>query len=496
MFCSSKLNPPVGKIQSQGILTFESVGMYTGVQLSNHTGKTIYIMGVDGVVHNLVSRPWYNMVRDSSPKVCVRVDARYDSEPVNGVYRALNTIMNRYDDIYITPMTELYTDAGIPTAVYLPQANVTVSLVPDTNLLRQAHPYLANPIHADDLVFSRLVINIHDISKKYFYVAGVHGVSRVNIVHELTKREFIQFRVKDEYGITKEYRLDITADTDLKCIDVGYKRFGLVMGLEPDIVSTVFDKLHNSTAKELVETKQQLATVSKELEMTKEENVVLKRQVTKVVNEQAEVAELNKLKLKADIAEKDYEKTKARIDADKEMIPVQMQRENQKADTDLAAAQAKLAVAESDNRAQAWKSTAVVAGAAATLGVVATKVMTTSAVAAAAAVSAPVIVPVAAIAAMGAVMAASCKGVRDSIASAFSSVRETSSRICSSLGSCVDSTMDHVKNAVKAVSDSGVRIVKKCVNTVKSVGRAAVNVAKSVCSSIGRGISTVASWFF
>lgn len=496
MFYGSQLNPPVGRIPSQGILTFESVGMYTGVQLSNHTGKTVYFMGVDGVVHNLVSRPWYNMIKDSSPKICVRVDARYDSEPINGVCRALNIITNRYDDIYITPVSELYTEVGIPTAVYLPQANVTVSMVPDTNLLRQAHPFLATPIQSDDMLFSRLVINLHDPSKKYFYVAGAHGVSKINVIHELTKPEFIQFRVRDEHGITKESRLDISADVDLRCIDVGYKRFGLVMGLVADMVATTFDELHNQVHIELAETKQQLDNITKELTITKEENALLKKQVTKVVDEHAEINELSSLKMKADIANLDYEKTKARISADIDMLPAKAQRENHRAEMDLAVAHAKLIGAESDNRAQAWKSTAAIAGAAATLGVVATKVMTTSSAAAVAAISAPVSVPIAAVAALGVAVAASSEGVRDNIADIFSSVRRTSSRICSKLGTCVDSTIYRVENAARAVSDSGVRFVRKCVNTAKSVGRSVANAAKSVWSSVSSSISRVSSWFF
>ena len=496
MYYNNQYNQPVTKVPVAGVLALDNVGMYKGVELSNHTGRTLYVMGTDGVVHSLIPRQPWNFVKDTAPKVCVKVDIRFDSQPINGVYRALNINTGRYADIYITPMTALYTTKGVPTAVYLPQANVTVSMVPDTNLLRQAHPFLATPIQSDDMLFSRLVINLHDPSKKYFYVAGAHGVSKINVIHELTKPEFIQFRVRDEHGITKESRLDISADVDLRCIDVGYKRFGLVMGLVADMVATTFDKLHNQVHIELAETKQQLDNITKELTITKEENALLKKQVTKVVDEHAEINELSSLKMKADIANLDYEKTKARISADIDMLPAKAQRENHKAEMDLAVAHAKLIGAESDNRAQAWKSTAAIAGAAATLGVVATKVMTTSSAAAVAAISAPVSVPIAAVAALGVAVAASNEGVRDNIADIFSSVRRTSSRICSKLGTCVDRTMYRVENAARAVSDSGVRFVRKCVNTARSVGRSVANAAKSVWSSVSSSISRVSSWFF
>ena len=172
MYYNNQYNQPVTKVPATGVLALDNVGMYKGVELSNHTGRTLYVMGVDGVVHSLIPRQPWNFVKDTSPKVCVKVDIRFDTQPVNGVYRALNINTGRYADIYITPMTALYTTKGVPTAVYLPQANVTVSLTPDTGLLRQAHPYLAPPICTDDFTFSRLVINLHDVSKKYIYVAA------------------------------------------------------------------------------------------------------------------------------------------------------------------------------------------------------------------------------------------------------------------------------------------------------------------------------------
>ena len=127
------------------------------------------------------------------------------------------------------------------------------------------------------------------------------------------------------------------------------------------------------------------------------------------------------MKMKAEIADAEYAKTKANIEADKENIPIKMQRESQKAETDLAVAQAKLATAESDNNAQAWKSTAVVAGAAATMGVIATKLLTTSAAAGVAGIAgAAVVAPAAAVAVLG--MGAATllnENVREAIANTF-----------------------------------------------------------------------------
>ena len=491
---------PITRVPSQGILTFESVGSYTGIQLSNHTGRTIYIMGVDGVVHNLVSRPFYNYIKDFSPKVCVRVDARYDAEPGrDGSIRAMNTVTGRYDDVYITPMTELYTASGSPTAVYLPQANVSVSLVPDTNLLRQAHPYFAPVIKTDDFEFSRLMINIHDTSKKYMYVAGAYGISKVTVTHDLTKPELIRFRVRDEQGSLKQYRLDITDTTDVRCIDIGYERFGLVMGIAPEMVHSCFDELHNGPKKELEEVKKVLANTNKELEITRNENIILKRKVDNVVNRETEVHELNSLKMRAEIADAEYAKAKANIEADRENIPIKMQRESQKAETDLAVAQAKLATAQSDNNAQAWKSTAVVAGAAATMGVVATKVLATSAVAGAAGVvGTAAAAPIAIAAAVGLTATALfSKNVREAIIAKTTAFLRGS---CSLFKSCVDSTTNCAKKAVKTVSDCGKAIFSKgvdvaksvvngTVNAVKSVGRAVSGAAKSICR-------TVSSWFF
>src|SRR5574344_1381252 len=264
-------------------------------------------MGVDGVVNSLIPRQPGNFVKDTSPKVCVKVDIRFDTQPINGVYRALNINTGRSADIYITPMTALYTTKGVPTAVYLPQANVTVSLTPDTSLLRQAHPYLAPPICTDDFTFSRLVINLHDVSKKYIYVAGTHGISKISVMHDLTKIECIQFRVKDEHNTNNLYRLTIDDEVDLRCIDCGY------------------DKFHNKIKDELNSVKEKLETVSKEHEQKKQENSVLKKQVSNVVEEQTEIHELNSLKLKAEIADSEYAKTKERIAADRENMPTQIQ---------------------------------------------------------------------------------------------------------------------------------------------------------------------------
>lgn len=490
---------PSTRVPSQGILTFESVGAYTGIQLSNHTGRTIYIMGVDGIVHDLVSRPSYSYIRDPSPKICVRVDARYNAEPAHdGNVHPMNTAAGRYDDIYITTMGELYTANGLPTAVYLPQANVSVSLVPDTNLLRQAHPYFAPAIKTDDCEFSRLMINLHDTSKQYMYVAGSHGVSKVMVTHDMTKPEFIRFRVRDEFGALKQYRLDITDATDVRCIDIGYDRFGLVMGIAPEIVRSRFDELHNGPKRELVEVKKVLENTNRELEITKNENIVLKRKVSDVVNRETEVHELNALKMKAEIADAEYAKTKAHIEADKENIPLKMQRESQKAETDLAVAQAKLATAESDNNAQAWKSTAVVAGAAATMGVIATKLLTTSAVAGVAGIAgAAVVAPAAAVAVLG--MGAATllnENVREAIANIFKAALRGS---CSLFNSCVDSTTSCVKKAVQTVSDCGKAIFSTGVNVAKSVVSGAVSAVKSVGSAVSgaaRSVCrTVRRWF-
>lgn len=490
---------PSTRVPSQGILTFESVGAYTGIQLSNHTGRTIYIMGVDGIVHDLVSRPSYSYIRDPSPKICVRVDARYNAEPAHdGNVHPMNTAAGRYDDIYITTMGELYTANGLPTAVYLPQANVSVSLVPDTNLLRQAHPYFAPAIKTDDCEFSRLMINLHDTSKQYMYVAGSHGVSKVMITHDVTKPELIRFRVRDEFGALKQYRLDITDTTDVRCIDIGYDRFGLVMGIAPEIVRSRFDELHNGPKRELVEVKKVLENTNRELEITKNENIVLKRKVSDVVLRETEVHELNALKMKAEIADAEYAKTKANIEADKENIPIKMQRESQKAETDLAVAQAKLATAESDNNAQAWKSTAVVAGAAATMGVIATKLLTTSAAAGVAGIAgAAVVAPAAAVAVLG--MGAATllnENVREAIANTFKAALRGS---CSLFNSCVDSTTSCVKKAVQTVSDCGKAIFRTGVNVAKSVVSGAVSAVKSVGSAVSgaaRSVCrTVRRWF-
>ena len=490
---------PSTRVPSQGILTFESVGAYTGIQLSNHTGRTIYIMGVDGIVHDLVSRPSYSYIRDPSPKICVRIDARYNAEPAHdGNVHPMNTAAGRYDDIYITTMGELYTANGLPTAVYLPQANVSVSLVPDTNLLRQAHPYFAPAIKTDDCEFSRLMINLHDTSKQYMYVAGSHGVSKVMITHDVTKPELIRFRVRDEFGALKQYRLDITDTTDVRCIDIGYDRFGLVMGIAPEIVRSRFDELHNGPKRELVEVKKVLENTNRELEITKNENIVLKRKVSDVVNRETEVHELNALKMKAEIADAEYAKTKANIEADKENIPIKMQRESQKAETDLAVAQAKLATAESDNNAQAWKSTAVVAGAAATMGVIATKLLTTSAVAGVAGIAgAAVVAPAAAVAVLGMGVATLLnENVREAIANTFKAALRGS---CSLFNSCVDSTTSCVKKAVQTVSDCGKAIFSTGINVAKSVVSGAVSAVKSVGSAVSgaaRSVCrTVRRWF-
>lgn len=500
MYYNNQYNQPVTKVPATGVLALDNVGMYKGVELSNHTGRTLYVMGVDGVVHSLIPRQPWNFVKDTSPKVCVKVDIRFDTQPINGVYRALNINTGRYADIYITPMTALYTTKGVPTAVYLPQANVTVSLTPDTGLLRQAHPYLAPPICTDDFTFSRLVINLHDVSKKYIYVAGTHGISKIPVMHDLTRIECIQFRVKDEHNTNNLYRLTIDDEVDLRCIDCGYEKFGLVMGLSAEMVSSTFDKLHNQIKDELNEAKEKLETVSKELEMTKQENTVLKKQVSNVVKEQTDIHELNSLKLKADIADSEYAKTKARIEADRENMPTQIQRENLKAEVDLAIANAKLATAESDNSAQTWKSTAVIAGAAATLGVVAAKTLSAStaavATASVAALGATAALPVTAVAGIGAIVASNLARVRESIAAGIAALTKHCKKACSTLGLCVDSTMNFVKSAVKTVSDSGKAVIKGCVNAVKSVGSTVVSAAKSVCSAIGSGISSFVRRFF
>ena len=494
---------PSTRVPSQGILTFESVGAYTGIQLSNHTGRTIYIMGVDGIVHDLVSRPSYSYIKDPSPKICVRVDARYNAEPAHdGNVHPMNTAAGRYDDIYITTMGELYTANGLPTAVYLPQANVSVSLVPDTNLLRQAHPYFAPAIKTDDCEFSRLMINLHDTSKQHMYVAGSHGISKVMVTHDMTKPEFIRFRVRDEFGALKQYRLDITDATDVRCIDIGYDRFGLVMGIAPEIVRSRFDELHNGPKRELVEVKKVLENTNRELEITKNENIVLKKKVSDVVNRETEVHELNALKMKAEIADAEYAKTKAHIEADKENIPLKMQRESHKAETDLAVAQAKLATAESDNKAQAWKSTAVVAGAAATMGVIATKVLTTSAIAGAASVAGAAVsvsaVPVAVAAAVGITAAALLnRRVRESISAKVKSALRGS---CSLFRSCVDSTTNCAKKAVRTVSDCGKAIFNKGLDVAKSVVGGTIDavrsVGRTVSGTVGSFCSTVSGWFF
>lgn len=499
MYYNNQYNQPVTKVPATGVLALDNVGMYKGVELSNHTGRTLYVMGVDGVVHSLIPRQPWNFVKDTSPKVCVKVDIRFDTQPVNGVYRALNINTGRYADIYITPMTALYTTKGVPTAVYLPQANVTVSLTPDTGLLRQAHPYLAPPICTDDFTFSRLVINLHDVSKKYIYVAAPHGISKVPVMHDLTRIECIQIRVKDEHNTNNLYRLTIDDEVDLRCIDCGYEKFGLVMGLSAEMVSNTFDKLHNKNKDELNNVKEKLETVSKELEMAKHENAVLKKQVSNVVKEQTDIHELNSLKLKADIADSEYAKTKARIEADRENMPTQIQRENLKAEVDLAIANAKLATAESDNNAQTWKSTAVIAGAAATLGVVATKTLTASAAAAVASVAAlgaTTVLPAIAIASIGAILAANTSRVREFITNGFAKLTKHCKKACSTLGSCVDSTMNFVRSAVKSVSDSGKAVINGCVNIAKSVGSTVVSATKSVCSSIGSGISSFVRRFF
>jgi hypothetical protein len=318
------------------------------------------------------------------------------------------------------------------------------------------------------------------------------------ITHDMTKPEFIRFRVRDEFGALKQYRLDITDTTDVRCIDIGYDRFGLVMGIAPEIVRSRFDELHNGPKRELVEVKKVLENTNRELEITKNENIVLKRKVSDVVNRETEVHELNALKMKAEIADAEYDKTKAHIEADKENIPIKMQRESQKAETDLAVAQAKLATAESDNNAQAWKSTAVVAGAAATMGVIATKLLTTSAAAGVAGIAgAAVVAPAAAVAVLG--MGAATllnENVREAIANTFKAALRGS---CSLFNSCVDSTTSCAKKAVQTVSDCGKAIFRTGVNVAKSVVSGAVSAVKSVGSAVSgaaRSVCrTVRRWF-
>lgn len=490
----------VVRVPAQGILTFTAVGMYNGVELSNYLGRALYVMSVDGAMHVLSPRSGFHYVKDTSPKLCVKVDARFDSEPVDGLLRPMNHIPGRKADVYITKLDELYNAKGRPTAIYLPQANVSVSLLNDPTLLRQAHPYLAPPIDARYKFREEIVVNLHDTNIKYMYVRGVAGMSRLPVVHNKSEGEYIDIiRSMDENGKPRAYRLNVTTETDLRCVDCGYEQFGLVMGLSDQMVYYRFHELHNKISEDLYLAKKELERITAELNETKQENSALKKQVDSIVKKEEEIHEIKSLKLKAEIANSEYVKNKERIEADREMIPVQSQRETRKAELDIAIAQSKLATAESDNSAQTWKSTAAIAGATVTIGVLATKAFTTSAaVGAAAVVSAPVALTAGAVAAAVYLVSSSkCREiVKNTMDTAFSKFKDIGESMSSAGFSLANGAITKTKGVIHSVKNLGKNVVDKCIDVAKSAGSTVANAVKSVCSSIGGCVSSALRCFF
>ena len=490
----------VARIPAQGILTFTSVGMYNGVELSNYLGRALYVMSVDGAMHMLSPRSGFHYGKDTSPKLCIKVDARFDSEPVDGILRPMNYIPGRKADVYITKLEELYNAKGRPTAIYLPQANVSVSLLNDPALLRQAHPYLAPPIDARYKFREEIVVNLHDTNIKYMYVKGVAGMSRLPVIHNKSEGEYIDIiRSMDENGKPRAYRLDVTTETDLRCVDCGYEQFGLVMGLSSQMVYDRFHELHDKISEDLYLAKKELERITAELNETKQENSVLKKQVSAIVKKEEEIHEIKSLELKAEIANSEYVKNKERIEADREMIPVQSQRETRKAELDIAIAQSKLATAESDNSAQTWKSTAAIAGAAVTFGVLATKTFSTSAaVGAAAVVSAPAALAVGAVAATAyAASSSRCQEfVKDTVNAVLRRVRDIRESVSSKLSSYTNGVITKTKDVIHSATNLGKSVVNKCIDVTKSACSTAANAVKSVCSSIGSCVSRVVRCFF
>lgn len=483
----------VTRIPSRGVLRFDSIGMYTGVELSNYLRKVLYVMSADGNIHMIVPRSGFQYVKDTSPKICVSVDARFDSEPVEGVVRSMDNITGRKTDIYITKIDELYTTRGTPTAVYLPQANVSVSLINDPVLLRQAHPYLASPIDPECIGGEEIIVNLYDTSVKYIYVKNVSGISKIPVMHNKLKPECIDIKRRDENGNRRVYRLTITSDVDLQCVDVGYKRFGLVIGLSSEKVHSRFHELHDKVSDELYSTKKKIAILTKEIDAIKEENTILKKQIDSAVTKEEEIHEINALKLKADIANAEYAKNKARIESDMELMPVQVQRDNQKAAIDLAIANSKLAVAESDNVAQTWKSTAVIAGAAVTLGAIVTKIYTTTASISAATISAPSVLAVGAAAV--AVTTLSSKKFRRSVANktkkVCNAIKNTWESIGSTLFTKANDAVRITRKVIDTTVDCGKKLIDRCTTAVTTVCNTVVNVTKSICGFVSRGICSI-----
>jgi len=182
------MNKQLKKIPSQRYLTLESACAYTGVQLCNCTGRTIYTMDADGNIRCLpYTRNYY--FDDNSPMILERVDTRYRNEPVSGVNRYnIGDAAGRVDDVYITNLSSLYTTGNIPTAVYLKYANVAVSLVNNPELLKSVHPAFHNATmnelnrtSAD--VLTKVKVNLYDTTINDAYVASNAGISAVAVTH-------------------------------------------------------------------------------------------------------------------------------------------------------------------------------------------------------------------------------------------------------------------------------------------------------------------------
>ena len=349
------------RIPSKGVLRFDSAGMYAGVEICNHLRKVLYVMCADGNVHMLVPKSEYQYTKDTSPKIYVKVDARFDSELVEGMVQSMDSITGRKTDVYTIKINELYTIKGIPNAIYIPQANVSVSLLNDPILLKQAHPYLATSVNYKYIGDTKITVNIHDTSINYVYIKDVAGMSKLLVTHDRSKPEYIDIKRYDENNNVRLYRLEITADVDLQCVDVGYKRFGLVIGVSSEKVRERFDELHDKISDELYLAKKKIDSLIAELNVIKQENAVLKKQVDSAIKKEEEIHEIKVLKLKSSIADAEYARTKARIDADNAIIPLQLEKDIQKLHAEIAITNSKLATVESDNKSQTYKSFASVA---------------------------------------------------------------------------------------------------------------------------------------
>ena len=486
------MNKQLKKIPSQRYLTLESACAYTGVQLCNCTGRTIYAMDADGNIRCLpYTRNYY--FDDNSPMILERVDTRYRNEPVSGVNRYnIGDAAGRVDDVYITNLSSLYTTGNIPTAVYLKYANVAVSLVNNPELLKSVHPAFHNATMnelnrtpAD--VLTKVKVNLYDTTINDAYVASNAGISAVAVTHNVAEPEGISIYVRRPQGKWNRYYKFLHEIPDINCEEMAYKVTGLVIGISAEKVSAKFRELNEAKDNELDVLRRKLENTNKELELIKKDNSVLKTQLNTIINEKKEIAEIEMINMKKNIANAEYEKAKASIEADMEMLPLKNDRENQRAEYDLAVAQTKLEANMVDKRAAAWKSTAIVAASAATIGALATKVMSTSAagVAASAASSTPVGAAVVATA-LVALLAYKCaNGGGDGVAKLLK-------RTYSGLKSCGKKIVDKVGSAAKY----GGKVLRKTADTIKSAGRAAWDTTKSACRKVVDTVSDIGSSMF